>query len=349
MSLQKIENVRIAAISAAVPAHTVQTSGHPAFSGEEEALKYMENVGVRQRHINQSSLCCSDFCMAAAEKCLSSAGWEKETVDLMVFVSQYPDYVLPATACVLHGKMGMPVNCTAFDISLGCSGWAYGMAVVAGLVQSGAFKRALLMVGDALPNGERDKGKPLFGDAGTATLLEYDQAAAPIYIETCTQGADYEAIIRRGGASRHPFDARSLEVIEDRFGERHTILDEEMDGPAVFIFGITQVPRAVKRMLQTTGNTVDSTDYVIFHQANLMMTEQIRKKCKIPAEKCPISIDEFGNNSSASIPLTIVTRLRDQAESRELKILACGFGVGLSWGTVSTTLQRPVVPELILL
>lgn len=349
MSLQKIENVRIAAISAAVPAHVVETLGHPAFSGEEETRKYMENVGVRRRHINLSSRCCSDFCMAAAEKCMESVGWEKETINLMVFVSQYADYVLPATACVLHGKMGLPIGCTAFDISLGCSGWTYGLSVVAGLVQSGAFKRAILMVGDALPNGERDKGKPLFGDAGTATLLEHDPTAAPIYIETCTSGADYEAIIRRGGASRHPFDVHSLDIIEDRFGEHHTILDEEMDGPAVFIFGITQVPKAIKRMLQTTGASIDDTDYVIFHQANLMMTEQIRKKCNIPTEKCPVSIDDFGNNSSASIPLTIVTRLREQAEAQELNILACGFGVGLSWGTVATTLQRPVIPELILL
>lgn len=349
MSLQKIENVRIAAISAAVPEHTVETLGHPAFPCEDDARKHMENVGVHRRHINQSALCCSDFCMAAAEKCLAAAGWAKDTVDLMVFVSQYADYVLPATSCVLHGKMGMPITCSAFDISLGCSGWAYGLSVVAGLVQSGAFKRAILMVGDALPNGERDKGKPLFGDAGTATLLEFDPTAAPIYIETCTQGADYEAIIRRGGAARHPFDEHSLDIIEDRFGERHTILDEEMDGPAVFIFGITQVPKAIKRMLQTTGLSIDSTDYIIFHQANLMMTEKIRKKCKIPAEKCPMSIDEFGNNSSASIPLTIVTRLRDEATTRDLNIIACGFGVGLSWGTVSTTLQQPIIPELILL
>lgn len=347
MAKQIIKNVRIAGISASVPKHVKETRENPVFESEAEALKFIENVGVERRHVHEGGYCCSDFCLAAAERLLEASGTSHDEIDLLVFLSQSQDYVLPATACVLHGKMGLRQDCCCFDISLGCSGWTYGLAVVGGMMQGGGVRKALLLVGDAKNSHGLDPGKPLFGDAGTATLLEYDETASEMILDTKTDGSGYEAIIKRGGADRHPFDEHSLDIIEDKNGDLHAIINTEMDGAAVFVFGITKVPKAVKEMLKAIGKTVQDVDYFLFHQANLMMNEQIRKKLKIEPEQCPYSLKNFGNNSSASIPLTIVTEIREAVQVEEKEIVACAFGVGLSWGTLSTRLQKPVVPALV--
>lgn len=347
MAIQHFKNVSIAGISAAVPKNIKETLQSPEFDTPEDAAKFIENVGVERRHVHTGGICCSDLCQAAAEKLIQDCSINRAEIDLLVYVSQSQDYTLPATACVLHGKMGLPATCNCFDISLGCSGWVYGLSVVAAMIQSGGFRKALMLVGDAKNILGKDIGKPLFGDAGTATLLEYDETAPEMIIDTKTDGTGYEAIIRRGGCHRIPYDQHSLDIITDQHGNRHSILATEMDGAAVFVFGITKVPKAVKDMLKYTGKAVENVDYFLFHQANLMMNEQIRKKCKIPMEKHPYSLRDFGNNSSASIPLTMVTQIRDELQAGEKDIIACGFGVGLSWGTLSTTLRKPVIPALI--
>lgn len=349
MARQCIKNVRISGVSAAVPSRVVETRDSQAFENEEEANKFIENVGVESCHkFADNSVCCSDLCQKAAEKLLAQGVFAKDEIDMLIYVSQSQDYILPATSCVLHGKLGLSASCLTFDISLGCSGWVYGLSVAAGMMQNGGFRKCLLLAGDTqLVAKGNDKAKPLFGDAGTATVLEYDESAAEMYLETYTDGTGYEAIIKRSGARREPFDEHSLDIITDRWGNVHRPIDTEMDGAAVFVFGITKVPKAVKSMLQWMGKTVPEVDYFLFHQANLMMNEQIRKKLKIAPEQCPYSLRHFGNNSSASIPLTIVTQIRDAVQAEEKEIVACGFGVGLSWGTLGVRLRKPVIPELV--
>lgn len=351
MSIQKIHNVRISGCAAAVPQQIMETAGHPYFKSEEECHSFMKNVGEERRHIHDGSITCSDLCEKAAEQLMKDLGWKYEDIDMLVFLSQSQDYVLPATACVLHGKMGLKQSCTCFDISLGCSGWTYGISIVGGMMESGAFRKVLLLMGDARPVGAPAIGlhpsAPLFGDTGTATALEYDENASEIVVDTRTDGTGYEAIIKRGGMSREYLTEESLKYKEDKNGNIHTAVELEMDGAAVFVFGITQVPRAVKNILKTCSITSDDVDYFLFHQANLMMNEQIRKKCKLPAEKVPYSLRDFGNNSSASIPLTMVTAAREQLHLAEKDIVACAFGVGLSWATLHTKLQNPVISPLV--
>lgn len=346
MSLQQIRNVKISAISAAVPKEVMEVKDSPSFTSEADAYKYIEGVGIaRVRTFKDDKTTCADLCQRAAEALFGHEGLEKNDIDLLVYVSQSQDYVLPATACVLHGKLGLRQSCCAFDVSLGCSGWVYGLAIAAGMMQGGFFKKCLLLAGDTHLNA--NASKPLFGFAGTATMLTYDTSAPEMTIDTQTDGTGYEAIIKRAGGRRSPFNEHSLDVITDRWGGLHRPIDIEMDGTAVFVFGITKVPRAVKDMLKLTGKSVEDVDYFLFHQANLMMNEQIRKKCKIPVEKCPYSLRDFGNNSSASIPLTMVTRIADDLKTRDTDIIACGFGVGLSWATLHTRLEKPFIAPLV--
>lgn len=350
MSVQYIKNVRIAGVSAAVPKKVYETRGMACFESLEESERYIENVGVERVHRHDGDMTLSDLCQRSAEELMAKLGWEPEDIDMLVMLTQSPDYMLPATSCVLHGKMGLKQQCTCFDISLGCSGWSYGLSVVGGMMQSGAFKRVLLLMGDAGGMGSEydpSRGKPLFGDAGTATALEYDESANEIVIDTRTDGTGYEAIIIRDGCCRNKLTPESFEYKEDQFGYVHRAIDVEMDGTAVFVFGITRVPKAVKDMLKLVNRTADDIDCFLFHQANMMMNEQIRRKCKISEEKCPYSIRDYGNNSSASVPLTMVTAARDALHLSEKEIVACCFGVGLSWGTVYTTLQNPVIVPLI--
>ncbi len=294
---------------------------------------------------------CADMCQKAAEELMQKLGWAPDEIDLLVFSAQSREYIQPATACVLHGKMGLSSKCACFDIALGCSGWVYGLAVVAGLIRGGGFQKALLLCGDSEPTGEEHPTRadlPIFGDAGTATAFVFDQDAPEIVAEMCTDGTGYEAIIFRSGGMRQPVTAEDLEYRVDPFGHKHRGIDMEMDGVSVFLFAIARATQAVKAMLQRTASRVDLIDYFLFHQANKMINEQIRRKCKIPVEKCPLSLQDFGNTNSGTIPLTMVTRIREQLmESSSRKIIACGFGVGLSWGAVSFETRRLVIPPLI--
>lgn len=351
MSVQNIRNVRIAGISAAVPKNIVENRTCGLFDSAEEYEKFAASVGVeRRRVISEKGQCCSDLCQHAAEQLLADLNWDKNEVDLLVYVSQSMDYILPATACCIQERMHLSSDCMAFDIGLGCSGWTYGLGVVCGMMQSGNFRKALLLAGDAKsdPENGRNKGHDtLFGAAGTATALVFDMTASAMLVESGTDGSGYEAIIKKCGASRYPLAEKALEWRHDENGNITRDIETHMDGPSVFIFGITRVPKCIKSILTKAGETVDNTDLFLFHQANLMMNEKIRKKCTIPVEKCPYSLRDFGNNSSASIPLTIVTQVADQVAGKPCKIVACGFGVGLSWSTVYTTLQCPVISPLV--
>src|SRR5690606_10788862 len=148
--------------------------------GEEVAQKINKTTGVLTRHIAPESVCASDLCEAAARQLMQDLNWIAESVGLVVFVSQTPDYRLPATACVLQGKLGISKQCAALDINLGCSGYVYGLWIIAQLLTSGSFQRGLLLVGDTITRSVSPEDRstaPLFGDAGTATALECDPTA----------------------------------------------------------------------------------------------------------------------------------------------------------------------------
>lgn len=353
MAFQTINQVAVSGIAAAVPRNVVENSSCGLFASQEEYARFATMVGIERRHICEEGVIASDLCAGAAEKLLEDLSWRREDIDLLIYVSQTMEYKLPATACCLQHRLGMSRDCMCFDVGMGCSGWVYGMGIAAGMIQTGHFRRCLLLAGDShLANGQSKAETPLFGDCGTATALSFDPTSPPILIETGTDGSGYDAIICKssvGGGSRYPCSENSFEWRTDEFGNKYRDVDIVMNGPAVFTFGITRVPACVRRMLQRAEKGVEDIDSFVFHQANLMMNEMIRKKCKIPVEKCPYSLRDFGNCSSASIPLTLVSQLAGGIRQHPVSLLACGFGVGLSWGTLHTTLRQPVISDLVYL
>lgn len=351
MAFNNIRNVSIRGISACVPSLREDNKLLKLFSGPEESGKFIEATGVEFRHIvKNSGICTSDMCYTASLKLLEKINWKPEEIDCLIFVSQTPDYILPATACILQDRLKLSTDCYALDISLGCSGWVYGLSVIASLIAGGSMKRGLLLAGDTTTVTKSPKDKstyPLFGDAGTATAVEFDQTAEPMMFNFGTDGKGYEAIMIPDGGFRNFVTEMSFIEEEREPGIVRNRLQSILNGPAVFTFGISKAPKSVNAILEHFGIQKEDIDYFIFHQANLFMNEKIRQKLKIESEKVPYSIGEYGNTSSASIPLTIASQ--NGIEFTYKRILACAFGVGLSWASVvfkTTDLKCPKPEEI---
>lgn len=351
MAFQSINNVSIKGISACVPAIREENKNLTMFSDAKDYLKFVEATGVASRHVvKDSNICTSDLCFASAQSLINELDWRPDEIDCLIFVSQTPDYILPATSCILQERLKLRTETYALDISLGCSGWVYGLSVIASLISGGTIKRGLLLTGDTttVTKSPRDKSTyPLFGDAGTATALEYSSDARPLLFHFGTDGKGHEAIMIPDGGFRNFYNAKSMEFLEIEPGIIRNRLQSVLNGPAVFTFGISKAPKSVSSILDYFGKSQEGIDYFIFHQANLFMNEKIRLKLKIDAEKVPYSLRDFGNTSSASIPLTIVTQGKDKYKNKTL--LACAFGVGLSWGTVIFETKDLICPDLTLI
>ena len=350
MSFLTINNVKITGISACVPSDIEDVEEFTLFS-IEEAQNFSKATGVERRRVAATDVCSSDLCLKAAEKLIANLNWKKEDIDCLVFVTQTPDYLLPATSTILQDRLGLSNNCYTLDISLGCSGWVYALSVISSLMSHGTMKKGLLLAGDTILKicSSKDKSTyPLFGDAGSATALEFTgNNDDTIQFSFNTDGAGYRTIIIDDGGFRNPVSEASFipQTISD--GIERSKLDLVLEGMDVFSFGISKAPQSVKELIEHYNLNVDEVDYFTFHQANKFMNEKIRKKLKLPEEKVPYSLKDFGNTSCTTIPLTLVTELRSQLSSSKLSHIACGFGVGLSWGSCSFKTDNIICPELI--
>lgn len=347
MAFLDIKNVTIKGISACVPRIKHSISDIYKWGGVEN---FINSTGIKFRRAADDSTTASDLCYHAAEKIIKELNWEKASIDAIIFVTQTPDYILPASSCILQKRLGLSKDCYTLDISLGCSGWVYALSVVTSLLQNGTLKRALLLAGDTITKlcSPEDKSTyPLFGDAGTASALEYDEKSTGFRYLFNTDGAGYETIIIREGGYRNPLTKDSLLTVKQDKNISRRGVDLELDGMDVFSFGITKAPKSVKQLCEHFNINKESVDIFSFHQANRMMNEMIRKKLKIEETKVPYCMDDFGNTSCASIPLVLVAREREKLQNENLKHIACGFGVGLSWGSVYFETNNIVVPELI--
>lgn len=342
MAFLEFKNVRIAGISAGVPKRKVSNLDIKDISADYDSAAFVETTGVLERRIDEA-LTTSDLCVAAAEKLLADLGWDKSEVGGVIFVSQTTDYYLPATACIVQDRLGLSRECYAEDIVLGCSGWVYGLSSLVSLMANGGIKKALLMAGDAKRHVETND--PLFGFAGTVTALEYVEGADGFQFHFGTDGSGFDAIIIPDGGSRNQVTEKSFkdEVID---GKHYNRMQTRMKGMDVFSFGISTAPKSVKKLAENFGFDYLDVDYFVFHQANMKMNNMIAKKLKLPAEKVPSCMYHFGNTSSASIPLTIVTQLKGKCEDKT-KFICCGFGVGLSWGTVAFETENVVISDLV--
>ncbi len=347
MAFLEFKNVRIAGIAAGVP-QQIFSNLHPdesdCISTEYAPEDFVKVTGVEERRVSDT-LTTSDLCYEAAEKLIADLHWDKAHIDAIVFVSQTADYWLPATSCILQNRLGLSKECYATDCTLGCSGWVYGLSQVASLLSTGEIKKALLLTGDAKKRIEAAHD-PLFGHAGTATAVEYIEGASGFKFHFGTDGSGFDAIIIPDGGARNQVSLQSFET-EEVEGKMMNRLQTRMKGMDVFSFGISTAPKSVKKLGEHYGFNYLNADYFVFHQANMKMNNMIVKKLKLDVKKVPSCMYHFGNTSSASIPLTIVTQLKGNIENKPTKFICCGFGVGLSWGTVAFETNSLTISELV--
>lgn len=340
-------------IAACVPPYVEENAGLPILG--DHADEFIKTTGVERKRICDANICSSDLCFEAAQRLLHALGWEKESVDCLIFVSQTPDYILPATSCILQDRLGLSSTCYSLDISLGCSGWVYGLSVITSLLSAGGMKRGLLLAGDTISKicSKNDQStRPLFGDAGTVTALEYTGNQEDLfYFQMNSDGHGYDAIIVPQGGSRSPLTMDSFSENTRDKGCASNGAQLSLEGMDVFSFGIKCAPESVKELLEYFKLDKEQIDYFLFHQANLFMNKKITKKIKISPpldeKKVPFSLKDYGNTSCASIPLTMVTQLHKELKEQSLNLLACGFGVGLSWGSVYFATNHLICIDLI--
>lgn len=352
MARWTITNVRFAGVSACMPKHVVKTTDLPLFN-EEEAAVFDNTVGIKERRLGPDTLCASDMCQAAAEKLLEELGWEKSSIDMLVFESVTADFhPTPPTSCVLQDRLGLSTDCFCIDLPMGCCGTMYAINVAGNMLSAGNIKRALLLVGDtALRMGSmQDKSRiPLFGDCGTAMALEYDTTADDIVIDFHTLGSGYKALMTPHGGFRHPITPDSF--LQEDFGNGivRAPKDTLIDGMAVLTFAISRPPKSIQQLIDDYHIDVNTDiDYFLIHQANKLIVDRVVKKLHLPVEKVPYDLEEFGNLGGASIPSLMVTRIADSLRTNKpTKMLCSSFGLGLSWGTMLLTANNVIVPDLI--
>lgn len=349
MAFLEINNVSISGIAACVPKQVVNTDDYAFFSSDAEKKLFIQTTGIKTHRKADHHICTSDLCFKSAEQLLKDLQWNVSDISILIFVSQSPDYFLPATSVLLQEKLNLPKTCMAFDINLGCSGYVYGLSVISSLLEKIPNGKALLLVGDKSTSSPNPKDKttaPLFGDAGTATALE--NRSGKMVFNLQSDGSGKNAIMIPGGATRNPYHQNSLVDEQIQNGIVRNECNLILDGAEVFNFSLREVKPNIDQLAEKYAISIPDIDYFVFHQANKLMMESIRKKMKIDSDKFPINIDHFGNTSSASIPLTVVTELRSKLKIKSQKLIFSGFGVGFSWASVYLESNTNwVCPELI--
>jgi 3-oxoacyl-[acyl-carrier-protein] synthase-3 len=335
-------NIGITGLAAAVPKNTIDNYNYTLFFDKEDVKEIVDKVGIKERRFAPDGMCASDLCFAAAEQLISDMAINKEEIDLLIFVSQTPDYKMPATSIILQHRLGLGKHTAAFDISLGCSAFIYGLSVVYGLMQSGGFRKALLLDGETRSRVYSPKDRKtafLFGDGGIAAIIERNDKFGESFFSLNSDGSLSDLIKMDAGGYRNPSSAETLtEKVVDEHGNIRTDEHGYMNGADVFNFVLSEIPKNFKSVLESSGNTNETIDFNIFHQANDYMNAYLAKKLKLELEKVPSCIAQFGNTSSVSIPLTIASQLQQKLNGHK-KMMLCGFGVGMSWATAQINVQ----------
>lgn len=336
MAIMKFNGIGISAMAGAVPSHVIENLKYTEFFPENQVKEVVDKVGVLERRFADAETCSSDLCFAAAQKLILDNNIDRSEIDLLIFISQTQDYRMPATACTLQHRLGLSNRCIAFDVNLGCSAFIYGMSVAYSMMQTGAIRKALILDGETRSKvyGPRDRRSAfIFGDGGIAALVEKNEKFGETTLSLNTDGSRADLIMIKAGGYRHPSTPETLkERVVDEYGNMRSEEQGYMKGGDVFNFVIREIPRDIKNTIAVAGKTVEDIDYFCFHQANNFINAFIAKKMKLDVNKIPHTIEKFGNTSSVSVPLTIVSELKDKMEGQKTLMMSA-FGVGMTWAT----------------
>jgi 3-oxoacyl-[acyl-carrier-protein] synthase-3 len=294
-------------------------------------------------------VCSSDLCFAAAEKLIADNMTDRNEIDLLVFVSQTPDYRMPATSVILQNRLGLSHDTIAFDLTLGCSGFIYGLAVIYSMMEHSGLRKALLLDGETRSRIYSPKDRQaafLFGDGGAAALIERSPEFGKSHFSLNSDGSKENLIKMKAGGYRFPTSNETMkENVVDEYGNIRSDEHGFMNGSEVFTFVIKEVPTDIKKILEFSGKSISDIDYFVFHQANQFINSHIAKKLNLDSDKVPFTISKFGNTSSVSIPLTMVSELKGNLDNKS--VLLSGFGVGMTWASCIIETGKCRISEMV--
>ena len=327
-----LDNVKISAIAASVPEDIIEIENLIKRGEDEKYIKsFIKNTGIKRIHKASAKQTSSDFAYTAAKQIEGSGRYIPDEIGVLIYITQTPDYRTPSTAYALQKRLGLNKSCITFDVNLGCSGFVYGVSLASSLLCTSNASKALVLIGDTLArkrNPKVVKGKRksntslLFGDGSAAILIEKKKGFS-ISTGLMSDGTGHKALSNPYNAWKHHDGPEAVPG----------------DDIAVFNFTINEVPDLIKKFMEREKRNIDDYDAFVLHQANKMIIKQIARKVGMPIENVPISLDKFGNTSGASIPLTIVDKYGIINNCSDIKVLSSGYGVGLSWGVVSITIN----------
>lgn len=339
MSFYNNRGVRIAGLTCVVPENEVTVESYSSIFGAEIPAKFSAGTGIKAMYKALPEQTASDLATAAAERLLEQCKIDRNEIGQMLLITQSPDYRRPSSASVVQKRLELPINCACMEINLGCSGFIYGLQTAMSMMNSSDMKYSLLLMGETASKLVDPYDKAIvmmYGDAGAAILLEKTDDDTSITTLLRSDGSRFKSIILPAGGFRDMNPGHERFLCRD--GIERTLYDIHMDGADVFSFSITDVPKALCDYLDYTGTTVTNYDSFVFHQANEFIIKQLIRKLKLGKEAVPMSLDRYGNTGGVSIPLTLCDAYGGK-EHRVKRVLMAGFGIGLSWGVTSLSVD----------
>lgn len=328
--------IAITAMAGAVPKNKIKNREYTAHFPEDVVNDIVDKTGVEERRFALEGQTASDLCFAAAEKLIEDNGIDKSEIDVLLFVSQTPDYRMPATSVTLQHRLGLSKSTAAFDVVLGCSGFVYGMSVAYAYANMPGIRKVLLLDGETRSKVYHPKDRKtgfIFGDAGVAAIIEKNDNIGKSFFSLNSDGSKSNLIKVDAGGYRKQSNAETVkEKVVDEHGNIRTDEHGYMNGADVFNFVLMEIPKNIRQTLKYAEEETGNLDYIVCHQANRFMNDYLTKKLKLDKAKVPSTIEKYGNTSSVSIPITIVDQLQGKLNGNK-KLLLSGFGVGMSWAS----------------
>ena len=343
-------NISVSAICSCLPENTFEISSLSSIYGEKRIKRIINSTGVERVHIADEDVTASDLCIRASEHLLDKLSIARETIDAVVFASFSPDYILPATSARIQHKLGLKKETVIFDINYGCSAYIYGLYQASILIKSGGCKKVLVCCGDVqskLINAKDRSLKVILGDAGSATLVEEGTGNMNFLIKT--DGSGYQHLIIPAGGERIPYSEETSIEKEYEDGNVRSQNDLYMDGMQVMRFALKEVPPVVSEIMHITDWSKEEVGTYAFHQPNKLVLDYLRSEIGIDNHDAfPIALKNTGNTAAASIPLLLCLEHEKLRQEKRLnKVVACGFGIGLSWGAATMDLSNTEILNVI--
>ena len=302
----------------------------------KQTMRLKKIMGYDRHRLAKDTSTVSDFAVYGLRYMLENKWIKKEEIGAVITVTLCPDHFVPHISNIVQDKCGLDTDVMCFDIAQGCCGFLVGL-MQAFMVLDHTDKKVLLINGDVLSHKVSKKDRndyPLIGDAATITVLE-NGGNDEIYYEMHTDGSRGKALIIPAGAFRMPSNPDTGVMADLGDGNFRSLDNMTMDGSEVFNFVQVEVPPMLENAFKRENLTVDDFDWFLFHQPNRFMLQKLAEKAGLPQDKLPMNlVENFGNPSGASIPMTAIYNCRDSLINSENKCCLSAFGSGLAWGVV---------------